>query len=346
MRKREFVFCLVILVATLEASAGVGVWRNFTSMKDVTSLAAHDGLIWAATSGGLFSWDQTKDVYRQFTSAEGLKSVDLTALAIDRNGDIWTGTSTGIIHVYSPQSDTWRYVRDIALANQTRKRINALTIHGDTVLISTDFGLSVLKIRNLEFGDTYKRFGNLPSTLRLGALSSTIYNGKIWIAITDEATNHRIAVADLASPNLLAPDAWTLQAVGSNDIIKALIVFNNTLYAGTSRGLYSYSTGSWNPIGSTTGLDIVSLSSSANILALCSMSGRVDTINQLGVIGQFGSGFSYSPRSISLSSSGRPIVGALEGGVLTLAEVWGSHTPNGPASNQFLHIAVDGEGVV
>lgn len=344
--KREFVFCLVVFLASLDVNAGVGVWRNFTSMKDVTSLVARDGLIWAATSGGLFAWDQTKDVYRQFTSAEGLKNVDLTALAIDRNGDIWTGTSTGILHIYSPQSNTWRYVLDIALANQTKKRINALTIFGDTVLVCTDFGLSVLKIRDLEFGDTYKRFGDLPSNLRLGALSSTIYDGKIWIAITDEATNHRIAVADLSNPNLLAPDAWSLQVVGANSIIKSLTVFNNTLYAGTSRGLYSYSNGSWNPIASSAGMDIVGLTSSAKILALCSISGRVDTMNQQGTVGQFGSGFSYSPKSIGLNSSEKPIIGVSEGGVLTFTDAWTSHSPNGPASNQFLHVAVDGGGVV
>lgn len=346
MSKRGLVFSLVVLLASLEVNGGVGAWRNFTSMKDVTSISAHDGLIWAATSGGLFAWDQAKDVYQQFTNAEGLKSVDLTALAIDQKGDIWTGTSTGIIHIYSPRSNTWRYVLDIALANQTKKRINALTIHGDTVLISTDFGLSVLKLQNLEFGDTYKRFGNLPSNLRLGSLSSSIYDGKIWIAITDSVTNHRIAVADLSGPNLLAPESWSLQVVGSNDTIKTLSVFNNSLYAGTSRGLYTYSNGSWNPIASTTGLNIVSLTSSGTLLAISSMSGRVDTMNQQGTSGQFGSGFSFSPKSITLNSSGKPVIGAFEGGVLTFTNAWISHAPNGPASNQFLHVTVDDDGVV
>ena len=347
MKTRGLFLCIIIFLATLPANGEVGQWKNFTSMKDVSSVVYSNGLVWAATSGGLFAWDEAKDSYQQFTNAEGLKSLDLTALAVDRNGDVWIGSSTGMIHIYSPGSRTWRYVPDIASANQTKKRINSLVIHGDTMLIGTDFGLSVLKIHSLEFGDTYRRFGNLPPSTRLGALSSVIYDNKIWIAITDSGANHRIAFADLSNPNLLAPESWTLESVGLlNNPVRSLLVFQNTLYAGTAQGLYSYTNGLWNSVGSTTGLNIIAMGSMESILAMCSVPGRVDTIGQQQIAGQYGQGLNFSPRSIAFNPSGKPTVGVLDGGVLTSGDPWHSHVPNGPASSQFLQVTVDGDGVL
>ena len=119
-----FAFTLPIL-----AQGAVGTWKNFTCMDQVRSLTREGTVYWAATSGGLFEWNSTDNSYQRLTNAEGLQSTDLTAVGLDKGGNVWTGTSTGLIHVYSQTARTWRYVLDfVANRDLTNKRINSFTM--------------------------------------------------------------------------------------------------------------------------------------------------------------------------------------------------------------------------
>jgi TSS9, PorZ, N-terminal beta-propeller domain/Two component regulator propeller len=333
----------VFLPAAVQA--GIGEWKNFTSMKDVRAVASEGGLIWSATSGGLFSWQRASGTYRLFTNAEGLRSVDLTAIGIDGRGDVWSGTSTGVIHVYDPSQNSWRYITDIATANQTNKQINAFAITGDTVLICTDFGLSFFDRERFEFGDTYTRFGDLPATVRVAVNAAIIHDGNIWAALSTTSGTYRIATARLDNPNLLPPESWTLQPIGSGLVpIRSIGVFQGAVYAGTDEGLFRFENPAWAPVIS--GTSIVGFASSSTALIAGTAAREIlsvdpqNTVTPLGIV-------PFSPTSLTLDSSARPVVGSLGGGVLTLDnQTWTANLPNGPNANQFLNIAVDERGVV
>jgi hypothetical protein len=172
--------CAVAVCFAAEAAvaAGVGQWRNYTSMKNATDVAATASEVVVSTSGGLFRWNPSENTFRQFTSAEGLQSIDLTAVGIDRDANVWTGTSGGLLHVLTPENSVI-IIRDIATAQQTNKRINELVMTGDTVLICTDFGLSVFRTTRFEFGDTYTRFGTISPNVRVAALSTAVFGGAV-----------------------------------------------------------------------------------------------------------------------------------------------------------------------
>jgi hypothetical protein len=132
MKMRWRRICACMLIASCTAGAGTGAWKNFTSMKDVRGIARSGTALWAATSGGLFRWDDGTEVYQRFTNADGLQSIDLTTAGVDRAGDIWAGASGGLLYVYSPPSGSLLTITDIAtFPGQTRKGINALTVAGD-----------------------------------------------------------------------------------------------------------------------------------------------------------------------------------------------------------------------
>ncbi|MDH3253215.1 MAG: hypothetical protein OEM41_10515, partial [Ignavibacteria bacterium] len=337
----------VMVGAVLPAAvqAGIGEWRNYTSMKEVRAVAQEGGLIWSATSGGLFSWQRSSNVYQLFTNAEGLRSVDLTAVGIDGRGDVWSGTSTGEIQVYDPSQNSWRYITDIASANQTNKQINAFAINGDTVLICTDFGLSFFDRQRFEFGDTYTRFGGLPATVRVAVNAAVIFNGMIWAALSTTSGTYRLAVARLDNPNLLPPESWTLQPIGSGLVpIRTIGIFNGAVYAGTDEGLFRYDSTSWTTVIS--GTSILAFASSPSALIMATAAREIlsidlqNTVTPLGVV-------PYTPTSVTLDSAARPVVGSLGGGVLTLEnQSWTANLPNGPNANQFLSVAVDENGTV
>ena len=252
MKRRGWWLWSLLFGTALLTRAEIGTWHNFTSMSEVRGVIRSGTTYWAATSGGLFQWNPSSNSYILVTSAEGLRNIDLTAIAIDSAGRIWTGTSTGILHVYDPLTGSVRTILDIANANQTNKRINALTVVGDTVLINTEFGLSIFRISRFEFGDTYSRFGSESSQTRIAVSASTVFDGKLWVCVSDGQLINRIAIASLSNPNLLPPESWTMYVVGSpGNVPRTLNVFSGKLYAGTSAGLYVFDAGTWSPVAAT-----------------------------------------------------------------------------------------------
>lgn len=343
MTRKVYVVASILAVA-FTAEAQVGRWKNFTSMTEVRAIARAGDTYWVATRGGLFAWNRAESVFNQLTNAEGLLSLDLTAVAVDNRGDVWTGAANGTIHVYSPESKTWRYIHDIANANQTNKRINALVVHGDTLLICTEFGVSVFKIGKFEFGDTFTRFGNFPESVKVRIKSAAIHGGRIWVAATDGGSMHRVGFASLSNPNLLPPEAWTLQTVGDS-IPQAVVIFNDRVYVGTTGGAFYLDMELWSPIPSLAGVVVRGMSASNEALALCTASQQVFTVTASHAVSEFGTVLPSPPTSIVSSPTGEPVVGS-NNGALTFNSQWISNKPNGPASNQFTSIAVDPAGNV
>jgi ligand-binding sensor domain-containing protein len=316
-------------------------------MMDVRAVVRDGGDYWAATSGGLFRWTPGNNDFLRLTNAEGLRTIDLTAVSVDTAGDVWSGAANGTIHYYSPSTGTIRSVLDIAAANQTNKQINAITVSGDTVLFSTAFGLSLFRAGRFEFGDTYSRFGSIPVGTRTSVSASAIHDGRIWACISDGQTVNRVAVASLANPNLLPPESWTLHTVGNASIVpRTLAIFAGHLYTGTSSGLFYYANNAWIEVAGLTGRNIVGLTSSASALLAVTSDRTVFSVSSANTATQVGTSLTATPSSVSATTDGKPVVGTTTLGLLTYESSWTSYMPNGPNSNQFLNVTVDPDGVV
>src|ERR1700690_1447005 len=89
------IYVIMVIVGIITCSAGVGEWKTYTCKREVRDIVVGSNVVWAATSGGLFSFRESDSTFAQFTTSEGLKTIDLTAIAIDSSGNIWTGASNG-----------------------------------------------------------------------------------------------------------------------------------------------------------------------------------------------------------------------------------------------------------
>lgn len=347
MRTKRVVARVVwAMLFALQASAQVGVWRNYTSMQDARSIARSGNTFWAATSGGLFSWQEGTEAYTKFTSAEGLQSTDLTAVAVDRNGDVWSGTSGGMIHVYTPSKNLFRYIPDITTTNQTNKQINNILVFGDSILICSEFGLSVFRNNQFQFGDTYSKFGQLTGTIRVSVRSAATFGGKLWAIVSDRQSVTRIASASLSNPNLLPPEAWTLEAIGQT-VPRHLAVFNNRLYVGTSGGVFVQSGGAWTAVDSLAGVNVVALGTSTTMLAIVDADRKIITLNLQNIVDRTRRTPPFAPTSIAMNARDSIVLGTTTGGILTLRDtMWTPHFPNGPGTNSFISVAVDHDGNV
>jgi ligand-binding sensor domain-containing protein len=256
--------CVLTVVALLQLQAGVGEWRTFTSKREIRDVARQGAVLWGATSGGLFRYDGASGAFAEFTTSEGLKTIDLTDVAADGGGDLWIGAANGTLHRYSPRTGAWRAITDIALLENPQKRINGLRVSGDTLFILSDVGLSLYSITRSEFGDTYARFGADPGQISGGVTSMEILDGTLWVG-----TRSGVASTPVSNPNPSSPDSWQVTTAAGGlpaSGVTALAAPGGTLCASTSAGIAAYASGTWSLLAPTSGLSVVDMMAEANIL--------------------------------------------------------------------------------
>ena len=70
-------------------------WTSHTYAGPVRDLALGDGLLWAATDGGLVVWDSLGEAAR-FTVEHGLAANRVTSVTLGLDGAVWAGTVAGL----------------------------------------------------------------------------------------------------------------------------------------------------------------------------------------------------------------------------------------------------------
>ena len=176
--KKIIIFFLFIQLHLLinNSISGVHEWKTYTSKKDIRDFFSYNGFLWAASSGGIFSYNLNDSVYTEYTTSEGLRTINITALTIYKNEVIWIGGADGSLHAFHPKNKSWKYINDIVLDTEPNKRINKLITNGDTLYILSDLGLVLLFIPRSEFITTYRRFGLGTTQLQGNVIDMEIYD--------------------------------------------------------------------------------------------------------------------------------------------------------------------------
>lgn len=342
MKLSKFLF-LSILICSLFIQPIFGQqftnFKNYTDMKRVTALQTNSSGIWAATSGGGFFFNTSKNNFTTLHKTDGFNGIKLTAVTIDNSGNIWFGSENGIIDIYNPETNTTSSILDIFNSGRSSKTINQLSVKGDTIIVASDFGISLIDSKNLLFLDTFFKFGSFSSNI---GVNSILNNGLIYAA-----TISGIAVQKPSALNLSAPESWdvftTANGLPSNNVNK-IVSFNSKLIAGTNNGLAQSNGATWSPIlPQFTGMkikDILAVQDTLYILA----ENSINAFDGTNVFKRFSS--SKNLNALSYSSNLGLIVASDKG----IIQVYGSSSeniyPNGPAANQFPSMAIDKDGAL
>lgn len=312
-------------------------WKNHTDMKQVNSIQALENGVWAATSGGGFFYDASLDNFKKLTKTDGLFSTSLTAACIDNYGKVWFGSSSGAINIYDPINNSVRTILDIYNSDKINKQINELKVSGDTIFISTEFGLSLMDSRALVFYDTYYKFGNLSSNIRV---VSTFKNNLIYAS-----TEFGVAIQKDGALNLSAPESWNIYNTTnglSSNVIRKIIIYRDTIIAATDKGLSMFNGINWQTfLPSYNNINIIDILVSNDSLII-SHGSSISVYYQGTVTTIFTSPFEI--RKISFSKAG--LFATSSKGVIKIEE--GNNykviVPNGPEANQFPNMTVDRDG--
>jgi ligand-binding sensor domain-containing protein len=114
-------------------------WASFSYAGQVNDLVQIDGLLWAATDGGVVVWDVAGEPGRavKFTVDHGLGANRLTSIAVGRDGSIWAGGVAGLSHYDGRE---WRIFR--AADGLSSDMVHDLAVDRDgNVWVATDNGL-------------------------------------------------------------------------------------------------------------------------------------------------------------------------------------------------------------
>lgn len=341
-------FLVLSLCVYSSSDAQRETWNVYTSKRTVRDIAVMGGAVWAATSGGLFSYTLSDTTFQEFTTSNGLRTIDLTAIAVDKQGTIWLGASDGWLQAYHPLRKQWEYFSDIVSLSTPSKRINALQVMGDTLFILSDVGVSLYSLSRREFGDTYMQFGSASKRLVGKTTSVQYYQQEIWVA-----TLNGIVATDISNPNPSAPESWQVYTDTSHGLpftsltpIQSLAVADSHLFAATPLGIYFLSGKRWQIVQGTNGMSVKELwkySPSSLTFIFSNELWLLTSIGETYSLQQIASGF---PSGLT-SAVGDSVVGTQSGGVFTRSTSgWKQVVPPGPISNSFVGLAVDNNGVL
>ncbi len=333
MRYRLVILFTLLLSSFLTAQEASN-WKVYSDMKNSYDAIEGSSGIWAASSGGAFFYSPSTNSYKTLNKSDGLNGTLLTASVIDKHGNIWFGSQNGIIDVYDPVTNKMSSIFDIFYSDRTQKQINELKVKGDTIIVSTDFGISLIDSRSFLFFDTFFKLGSFQSYSKVK--SSSMFN--LFYA----ATENGLAVQKPGATNLSAPESWnvfsTSDGLPSKNVLK-IINYKNQVIVATDKGFAKFDNAVLSPfLSQMTGKsisDVLPLGDSLFILTGDTI--KVFVNNLLSI---------KKPLSISLKKlayGSRGLMGISSKGIL-LIETGALLFPNGPAANQFPSIAVDPDG--
>ncbi len=331
------IILFITLLSSLSLSQQFSNWHNYTDMKNIESISVSDKAIFGATDGGGFQYDISENSFKTFHKTDGLNGVSLTSVTIDKFGKIWFGSSSGIIDVYNPETNDFKTILDIYNSDKSSKRINGLSSSGDTIIVSTDFGISLINADNYLFFDTFFKFGDFPANIRV--------NGSLKTSVLYAGTDQGAAIQKAGATNLSAPESWnvytTANGLPSNNV-KRSSPFNSSIIAATCRGLASFNGTSWSSyIPDLNNMFINDIFPKGDSLLIVANNNYI-FLYQNNILTQLLFTQNYNISTINYSVS-QGILAGTNRGILKLSDNSFIY-PNGPYANLFPSMADDANG--
>lgn len=207
-------------------------WQSFTAPQTIYGAVLHDGLLWAATDGGVVVWQWPDGPAVKLTTEHGLAENVVTAVAVGPDGALWFGTQSAGISRFDGRH--WQtFTQQDGLPSN---RINDLLLTADGQLwAATDDGIGQYDGRRWYSHNRTLSLLQLPGdtvqTLAVGVDGTTVWAGTTVGAAFYDGRRWQ-SVAQLGS-----------QAI--NDIRDLTITPNGDVWAATPAGLLQYDGSRW-----------------------------------------------------------------------------------------------------
>lgn len=243
---QNLAFSLVFLVGFVAESFSqeipIGAWRDHLSYSNAISVTAGNGLVYCASSSGVFSYDVADNSIERLNPISGLSDIGIATIKFNNhNNKLIIAYENGNIDIVSAD----KQITNLSFIKTSNiiadKTINHITMVDKNAYLATGFGVVVVDTDKEEVVDTYY-FGPLGSYVYTNAVAFD--NQNIYAA-----TNQGVYYADKNSANLADYNEWSfLSDLGLNDYTqmeffagKLILGLDNSGY--NTDSIYSYESG-------------------------------------------------------------------------------------------------------
>nr|WP_321232673.1 ABC transporter substrate-binding protein [uncultured Psychroserpens sp.] len=223
---KKVVFILLAFVSFKGVSQDFStLWEGYFSFYEIKDITQGNDKIFAASENAVFSYDVFSNEIKTITTINGLSGGTISTIKYSQDFELLIiGYETGLIEIVFDSDSEILSVVDILekeSISPTLKRINHFNEDNGLIYISTDYGISIYDLDQLQFGDSYF-IGNGGSQIAIN--QTTIFNSFIYAAC---GSNSGIRKASLDNPNLIDFQQWS-QVNGGN--FEAIQTVGNKLY--------------------------------------------------------------------------------------------------------------------
>lgn len=192
-------FCLLLCSTSLSAQIGMGQWRMHVAASQAIDIAAGNGYVMAALSGGVLEYDIAAGENRVLNNLNALSDIAVSCIAYEpqsksffvgyENGNVDQIKENGVINIPA-----------IKLAEVTgSKRINKIIPYNGLVYVATGFSLVLLNPTKSEVKDSY-----YPTNSAEGVNDVVFLNDSIYVL-----TNTKMYRGAQSNQFLADPAQWT-----------------------------------------------------------------------------------------------------------------------------------------
>lgn len=335
-------FTLTILSAGVEAQTDipVGTWRLHLSYNNITHLAAGGNVVFAATESGILVLDRSDNSVSSYNTLNALTTTGISALAYDdgRN-QLLVGYEDGNLDLITDHT-TFNFNR-LATSPSVigSKRINDITIRGNTAYLSTDFGIVLFNLVTGELIETWRNLGESGESIRV---QNTVFDDNRVYA----ATSHGVIEGDLGD-NLLDFNHWIHHNDNSfGTTITGVALMDGMVFAAIDgEDLFRYNNGTWEATSLFTGADFHSISGLSPEL-LVTEGSSVWIVSPSLMPRKISSGLIHAPQIALATNQNIYWIGdRVHGLVSNVSGEFNTIRPNGPAISSPFRLAFAGDAL-
>lgn len=188
-------------------------WQGHFSYNNIIDVSQGNGKIYAAADNAVFRVDTQTNEIDEITTINGLSGETISSIFYS---DIYElvviGYENGLIEIAFENDDkvlTFVDILDKPTIAPTNKRINHFNSYQNVVYVSTNYGITVLDLERLEFGDTFF-IGN--GGTQISVTQTAVFEGFIYASTID---NNGIKKADISRADLIDFENWQTISPGN-----------------------------------------------------------------------------------------------------------------------------------
>lgn len=221
-------FPYLFLSFTLFSFSQQKLWKGYFSYNEITDVCISPSKVYSSTKNSVFNKEVSSNILTTFTSVNDVKPDEITAVFQTSNKHTLIGNKNGLIILIKPDGSTLNKVdiiTDVPVPPNS-KRINDFYEFNGKVYVSTQYGISVIKLSNFEIESNFY-IGSAGEFIDV--LQTTIFNGEIFAATRTQG----LKKATLSNPFLYDFSQWS---VFNTSNWLSVVTFNNQLVAMNNDG--------------------------------------------------------------------------------------------------------------